>query len=496
MQRLAALLLGSGLPSAASGGLKGRRNQAAAVGSWGVPPDQSDHSRLHCGKHLHVEEILTQAQRRPMQAGIRSAIQPCVNGMSAGLYDCNATDLLSYMPLADFGQTVANDIWGWTDPETGKEYAIMGVLEGTVFVDVSDPVNPQALVYVKSHGSSSLWRDIKVYNDRAYIVSEASNHGMQIYDLTRLRCGSDSLTEHIADIVYTGFGSAHNMVINEESGRAYAVGGDKCWGGMHIMNITELAPQYLACGNREFTHDAHCVVYRGPDTEHVGKEICVTFYQHKIDIIDFTDADHPVRLSTTTYPHSLETATHQGWFDEEHAWIYANDELDEYYDYTPKTKTLIFNATDLDNVEFASTFLHSTHAIDHNLYIHNGHVYEANYCEGMRILRIEPDHMLSEVAYFDTEPQCNDHAAMEGLWSVYPYFRSGTIIASDIGRGLFVLRASGLTPAPTTPGPPAPAPTPCRPPLNETWYVSLAWSTHGRGLMHALVLGALAVRFI
>merc|ERR1719499_2709373 len=101
----------------------------------------------------------------------------------------------------------------------------MGVRAGTVFVDVSNPEKPEYLVYVRTHTSASTWRDIKVYNNRAYVVSEASRHGMQVFDLTRLRGRTQPPTSsEQADYHYTEFGSAYNIVINEQTGRAYAVG--------------------------------------------------------------------------------------------------------------------------------------------------------------------------------------------------------------------------------------------------------------------------------
>merc|ERR1719343_1163803 len=135
------------------------------------------------------------------------------------------------MPLSVFNQSAANDIWGWVDPETGKEYAIMGVREGTVIVDVSDPLNPNYVAYIQTHTRASTWRDIKVYSNRAYIVSEASDHGMQVYDLTRLRGMTAPACQHSPDFHLDYFGSAHNIIINEETGRAYAVGASRCSGG-------------------------------------------------------------------------------------------------------------------------------------------------------------------------------------------------------------------------------------------------------------------------
>lgn len=51
---------------------------------------------------------------------------PCENGM-AGEYACANVDLLARLPLnamPDFNRS-SSDVWGWTDPETGVEYAII-----------------------------------------------------------------------------------------------------------------------------------------------------------------------------------------------------------------------------------------------------------------------------------------------------------------------------------------------------------------------------------
>ena len=41
-----------------------------------------------------------------------------------------------------------NDIWGWTDPMTGDEYAIMGVSGGTSFVRITDPERPFVVAFM------------------------------------------------------------------------------------------------------------------------------------------------------------------------------------------------------------------------------------------------------------------------------------------------------------------------------------------------------------
>merc|ERR1740120_210529 len=423
-----------------------------------------NNTMAHCGEiRIQGDKHEARGEWPVQKPRITGAMTPCVNGM-AGSYPCSGIDLLSYIPLTDFSQTRGNDIWGWTDPDTGKEYAIYGVREGVVFVDVSDPVNPQYLVYIRSHTSASTWRDIKVYNNRAYLVSEASGHGMQVYDLTQLR-GVTSTTEHSPDAHFGNFGNAHNIVINEDTARAYAVGTYQCGGGLYIMDITNLQPTYAGCFSADgYTHDAQCVVYNGPDSEHVGKEICAAFNEDTLTLVDVTDAANPIQLSKAGY--SGSRYTHQGWFDEQQAYIYANDELDEGNS-DPKTRTLIFNCEDLDNPQFVKFFFHDTDAIDHNGYVHNGYMYQSNYCAGAQVLKIWPDHELSPAAYFDVAPSCSA-PSFSGSWSIYPYFASGTIVVSGIESGLFVLKFSAdfTGPPPTT----TPVPTPAPPP--GTWEIS------------------------
>ena len=116
---------------------------------------------------------------------------PCINGL-AGEYPCNGYDLVGHLSIEELSidfveNTRVNDSWGWKDPLTEKEYAIVGLSSHTSFVDMSDPDNLLLIGILPTASVNSIWRDIKVYNDHAYIVSEASNHGMQIFDLKRLR---------------------------------------------------------------------------------------------------------------------------------------------------------------------------------------------------------------------------------------------------------------------------------------------------------------------
>ncbi len=345
-----------------------------------------------------------------------------------------------------------NDVWGWTDPATGKEIAIMGLDSKTSFVDVSNPSSPVHLADIKTHSMSSSWRDMKVYKNHAYIVSEAWRHGMQIFDLTRLRnLDGSSVAELSADVHYNKFGNAHNIAINEDTGFAYAVGTRTCDGGLHIIDIrSPKDPKFVNCVGRgvyeipkardgnAYTHDVQCVVYNGPDSRFLGKEICVSSNEDTINVVDVTDKANPYQISVSTY--DQVRYTHQGWLSEDHAYFFLGDELDEQK-YGFNTKTFIWDFTDLKNIKKIGEFISTEKAVDHNMYTHNGLLYQANYTAGLRVLDYSQAGagVLSEIAYMDTMPD-NNKASFSGIWSVYPYFKSGTIVLSGINGTLYSVK--------------------------------------------------------
>ncbi|MDP2688459.1 MAG: choice-of-anchor B family protein [Aequorivita sp.] len=393
---------------------------------------------------------------------------PCVNGyatVGGKSYPCNGLTLQSYISSATMGAAEAQDSWGWTDPQSGKEYAIVALDNGTAFVDISNPTSPKYLARLNSQTSSSLWRDVKVYKDHAFIVSDANgNHGMQIFDLRRLR----ALTGNPA-VTYTktqtdgnlywhaSYGSAHNIVINEVSGYAYILGSQSFNSGGPIIVklddnndgiptdpvIVKLFPDLFYC------HDAEVVIYDGPDPDHQGKEIMVGAFSgdDKINIIDFTNKTDPTVISTVTYANKFYT--HQGWFTEDKRFFLAGDEVDEERKGF-NTRTLVFNVEDLDNPTLAYTYYGATPAIDHNGYVRGNRFYLANYGAGMRIMKLDGLYnqtpSMTEINYFDCFPT-NNTAAFNGTWNVYPYFESGNLIATGFGDeningdgGLFVIK--------------------------------------------------------
>ncbi|WP_340075925.1 choice-of-anchor B family protein [Leptobacterium sp. I13] len=369
----------------------------------------------------------------------------CENGF-ADIYPCNGYDLVARIPLSDLNASGGNDIWGWTDTTTNKEYAIIGLSNGVAFIDISDPVNPVFLGTLPTATSSSTWRDIKVYNNHAFIVGDnVGQHGMQVFDLTRLRNVENPPQNFSADTTFSGFGSAHNIAINEATGYAYIVGADRnstYRGGPLFINIQNPTNPILegGYGGGGYSHDAQVVIYNGPDTEHVGKEIYVGSNESQAVIVNVTDKNNPIGISTMAY--SNLRYTHQAWFTEDHRYLIIGDELDES-GFGFNTRTLIFDVQDMDNPVLHTTYSGLTKAIDHNGYTKGNEFFLSNYTAGVRILDISgiDSGTIIESGFFDTFPD-NDGTTFNGVWSVYPYFQSGNIIISDANNGFFIIRKS------------------------------------------------------
>ena len=414
------------------------------------------------------------AEGRAGKKGDRSGgFGRCVDGMAAGVYPCKNIDLLSHVTLAELGLTFVNDMWGWTDrAQKGKkgkkakrgkktaDYALVGGTEGTVIVDISRPTRPDVLGILPAHTldpSAPFWRDVKVYRNHMYVVSEQAGHGLQVFDLKRVRKAPEGYVTFTETAHYAGFGNAHNLNINEDTGFAYAIGSSTCDGGLHMVDIRNpTSPTFAGCFlDHGYIHDTQCVTYRGPDREHKRREICFSSnaqvhhdpppdadpITNALSIVDVTDKSSPVVLSRTEYPN--DGYSHQGWLVPGQKYFLHGDELDEVT-HGFNTTTRVWDVRDLDDPEMILEWRYDTTSIDHNIYTEGKYAYASNYTSGLRILDTRkvsrPD--LREVAYFDVYPE-NDNPSFEGgTWSNYPYFSQKNVVGvSSMDRGLFVLRA-------------------------------------------------------
>lgn len=413
----------------------------------------------------------------------------CKGGMAADLFPCHKVDLDAFLPLTDLGATFMNDVWGWEDSVTGMQIAIAGVVEGTVFVDVTDGINPVYLgtlptppeaVTGPDEFPGNIWGDIRVYENTAYIGSEAADidgffetgeligFGVQIVDLTQFRgqTGPFEITEtnRMLDIT-----QSHNLSLNEDTGRLYVAGsffnGTPCAlegpfssGGSVVYDLTDdpLEPKFIGCLDQEaYNHDVQCVVYDGPDADYRGREICVGSNEANMRIYDATDINDVQVLATLSYqdvpffpppddaaiPFAPAYYTHQGWFSEDHTFFFLGDELDELQLGFDRT-TYIWDMTDLDNVELIADFSEGETSIDHNMFVLEGLLYQANYSAGLTIYDAwkADKGRLTQRGFFDTFP-ADDRTDFFGAWGTYPFFGDGKVIVTSSEEGMFVLNS-------------------------------------------------------
>jgi choice-of-anchor B domain-containing protein len=376
----------------------------------------------------------------------------CEEGRAAH-FTCDNVDLLAYLPVDALGGGATesvSDLWGWTDPETGREYVLVGRTGGAVFVDITDPATPVYLGIVPANNSDA--RDLKVYHDHLFFTGDgAGDHGLVVFDLTRLRDVSQPPVEFEPDAVYEGIASAHNLILDPESGYAYPVGasggGETCGGGLHMVDIRDpVNPTFAGCYTDTEgllwagrTHDGQCVVYRGPDEDYQGRQMCFASNETALRIVDVTDKENPMPLGAASYPG--RAYIHQGWLTEDQQYFYLDDELDELVGQADRTRTLIMDVADLDDPVIVGEYLGSTTATDHNLYIKGNRMYQANYRAGLQIIDISDRENPVEVGHFDTTPYDGGNPpGFSGAWTAYPFFESGVVVVSSKAEGLFIVK--------------------------------------------------------
>ncbi|KAJ7712987.1 hypothetical protein B0H16DRAFT_1341838 [Mycena metata] len=428
-----------------------------------------------------VEEIRADVVRAtgifdPME-GLEAITEytPCIDGYAGtkanSTFMCRNLDLASFTPHRDLGSTaqVGNDIWGWAHTSDGvaREFGLVAQMDGTAFVEVLPSGQITYLGRLPTQSVNSVWRDIKVIGDYAYIGSEAPEHGIQVFDLLKLLDSSLFITPREFSIAtdltshYDGLpeGSSHNIVSHAGKNLIVAVGATPrlgvCGAGLIFVDVSDPKnPQTVGCAGEDgYVHDAQCLTYYGPDTKYNGSDICYSFNEDTFTIYNITDPADPSIISATFY--YGVSYSHQGWVHDEknQEYLYMNDELDEAlmrgWATDQKTTTYIWDIKDLSRPILTGHYKSPVVAIDHNLYVHNGLIYESNYKSGLRIVdafSVAEDPTGSgffETAFFDVHPEDDakgGEAVFGGAWSAYPYFDSGNILVNTLERGLFVVK--------------------------------------------------------
>jgi choice-of-anchor B domain-containing protein len=303
------------------------------------------------------------------------------------------------------------DIWGYTDQITGKEYALLCVRgEGLSIIDISD--QPVEVGFVPSIQVGSDAKDVKVFDHYAVLIKETEP--AQIIDL------SDPENPNVVSTIHFGLsvedGGAHNCYISGQY--LYVIGHDA--GGLEIYDLTNPeSPQWVGDYITYYYHDIYVKD---------GIAYAAAIYGDGVDILDVSNPSSVQLLANFNYEGS---GAHNCWTTEDGNYVIVGDEIGD------GNWIRIFDIQDLDNISMVAEYIVDPESVVHNAYVDGNLLYVAHYTEGVRIVDLANPESPVEIAYYDT--YLPNEYGYEGCWSVFPYFESGKIIASDLQSGLFVL---------------------------------------------------------
>ena len=234
-------------------------------------------------------------------------------------------------------------------------------------------------------------------------------------------------------MIYREVNSVHNIVINEDSGFAYAVGSSA--GGDDVRRRSahdrhpraEEAEVRRLLRGRQHGPRQHRLLARRAVRELQGTGQALQAAARsasgrtKRRSASRTSPTRRTRRPSRAQRIRTSAYTHQGWFTEDHRYFYVNDELDEIGGAMSRRRARsIWDFADLENPKLVKEHIGGEAASDHNLYVKGDLMYQANYRAGLRILNIKDPANPKEVAFFDTAPYRPNTAGFNGAWSVLP----------------------------------------------------------------------------
>lgn len=320
-----------------------------------------------------------------------------------------------------FNQGNLNDVWGWVDEETGKEYAIVGRTNGTSVVEVTDPDNPVDVGFFP--GLNTTWRDIKTWGDYAYVTNE-SGLGVAVLHLGDLPEGGE-LTGFNWEPNIPGLGqlnTCHNIYI-DEFGYAYLAGCNLNSGGMLIVDVFSNPgqPEFVAAGPSVYSHDVYT-----RDNKMYSSEIFAGVFT----IYDVEDKQNITVDGAQPTPFEF---THNAWLNDAGDVLFTTDELAD----APIGAYDISDPTDIEELDqFLPLETLGAGVIPHNVHVWQDWLIISYYSDGGIVVDAsEPDNLI-EVGNWDTF--LGGDGGFNGAWGAYPFLPSETILLTDITNGLFV----------------------------------------------------------
>lgn len=310
-----------------------------------------------------------------------------------------------------------SNIGGYVD-SLGNEYALVGTYTGLSIVDVTDPTNP--IIKFNISGTNSDWREVKTWQNYAYVTTEGCCNGLQILNL-------GYLPDSVPLKYYKGDGPINNQIntihaLHIDNGFCYLYGSDIFNGSALILDLADpWNPAYRGHTPGTYIHDG----YVRSDTLY-GCHI----YDGYFSVIDVTDKSNPTIVTTQNTPSLF---THNSWLNDSGNILFTTDEVSDSY-LAAYDISDVNNITELGRLQLtpgSGSIIHNTHTYDDFEII-------SWYKDGIAIVDVSrPDNMIV-VGSYDTYPQ-GSGSGFNGCWGVYPFLPSGNLVCSDIDNGLFVL---------------------------------------------------------
>ncbi len=315
-----------------------------------------------------------------------------------------------------------NDVWGYHDAN-GREYALVGLNTGVNIQDVTDPDNPVDMGTAR--GAATIWRDIKTWAGFAYITNESSG-GLMVIDMRDLPTPitEDDYYEWTPNINGEGnLRSCHNIYI-DEFGYGYLSGCNLNNGGIIVLDLftTPGTPIHVVNAPRVYSHD----VYTRENIMY-SSDINDGF----LSIYDVSDKGNIQLLNTQVTPSNF---THNAWLSDDGNVVFTTDER-------PNAPVAAYDVTDPSDIieldQYRPVPTIGDGVIPHNVHVWRDWLIISYYTDGCIIVDASRPTNLIEVGNFDT--WIPNSTGFDGVWGAYPFLPSETILATDIGNGLYVL---------------------------------------------------------
>ncbi|MBK8956159.1 MAG: choice-of-anchor B family protein [Saprospiraceae bacterium] len=327
--------------------------------------------------------------------------------------------IVAHVPAPEGG----SGIWHFVD-KNGIEYAALGSRTALVVYSLEDPSKP--IERYRASGVNTTWREVFSYGDYIYGVTDASSDGLIIINMKAApnKISHKFWTTQITANNQTGeISTCHTIFIDEKG--IMSLNGCGGWRGVLFFDLKPDPenPVFLGSETKRYCHDN----FVRNDTMYSSD-----IYEGLLSIWDVKDPMNVREMATINTPFSF---THNSWISDDSKFVFTTDERENAF-------VAAYDISDLSDIKLLDQWrpkdTEGTGVIPHNVRYLNGYLITAYYTDGVKIIDAHKPDNLIEVGSVDT--YFGNQTGFHGCWGLSPYLPSGTIVASDIEGGLFVIK--------------------------------------------------------